>query len=503
MKRPCIFGATLCAVAIFVFCIATIAQETNEKVAVEKIARNITVKIQYLNDKENGSGVLVPSPGKTRDTYTVLTAEHILKNREFRIITFNGEKHKPNYKSIEVYQCRNPENFLCKKFNLDLATVEFTSPENYQVAKISDRGKMTFGTFIYAAGFPAKDNVNSPLEYGVETKSSPGQFYFSRQGKLLAHAQTKNQLVYTNRTLNGMSGGPLLNKEGELIGVHKEARRVYTPIGQIEGKDTSIIFRKNRSLGIPIQSYLDLSKREQRRSINTSPDDQYVETVNKLDELDNVALEKKKKGLIEVIQNFDKLIKKHDKYTAAYLGRAEAQAKYAKISTEKKDKDSNYNKAVNDYNTAIEKDIKDDAYYYNELGNIYLALERYDNAVENFKKALKIQPNDGVVYNSLGYAYIELKKPDLAIEKLNKAIKLEPKMGRAFFNRGKAYVSKGENWQSNYIKDFNKAALLDPSIKVNLASQYFSLIVRKGCALFEKEMIIEFAKKLSLCQQKR
>lgn len=66
-------------------------------------------------------------------------------------------------------------------------------------------------------------------------------------------------MVYTNVTRAGMSGGPVFNDDGKVVGIHglAEGREVVLPGYQ---GDRSVI-KAGFNLGIPINTFVRLSKR--------------------------------------------------------------------------------------------------------------------------------------------------------------------------------------------------------------------------------------------------
>ena len=63
---------------------------------------------------------------------------------------------------------------------------------------------------------------------------------------------------------------------------------------------------------------------------------------------------------------------------------------------------------------------------YNELGNAYLKLERYEPAETAFKEALKIDPNLVMAHYGLANTYLKQNKIEEALIKLKKVIELAP-----------------------------------------------------------------------------
>ena len=68
----------------------------------------------------------------------------------------------------------------------------------------------------------------------------------------------------------------------------------------------------------------------------------------------------------------------------------------------------------------------------------------FQNALQNFKKAIELDPDYASAYNGLGGAYLLAGDFDGAIYCLEKALEIEPDSARALFNLGLAYLNKGD-----------------------------------------------------------
>ena len=118
-----------------------------------------------------------------------------------------------------------------------------------------------------------------------------------------------------------------------------------------------------------------------------------------------------------------------------------------------------YEEAINDFNKALELDPKY-AGAYNNRGNVYHELKQYKKAIEDYNKALELNPNLTVTYSNRGITYCKLNKTEEAIEDYNAAIKLNSKYAKAYYDRGNAYYEL--NNYKKAIKDFKKALELNP-----------------------------------------
>lgn len=186
---------------------------------VDQIAREITVRV--LAAEGSGSGVILQrSINKQGFRYVVLTCNHVVDLSPqgiYRILTSDGYSHDGQRLTSSFFQ------------GLDLALVQFTSPNKYRVGVLADPPPV--GEVIYAAGFPnwsfiGTEAVKNTDKLGFKAFS----FTSGRIVKLLPVSLPEGyQLGYTNDVKQGMSGGPVLTLKGEVIGIN--GRLKYPPQG--------------------------------------------------------------------------------------------------------------------------------------------------------------------------------------------------------------------------------------------------------------------------------
>jgi len=98
---------------------------------------------------------------------------------------------------------------------------------------------------------------------------------------------------------------------------------------------------------------------------------------------------------------------------------------------------------------------KDDFTLYNNRGIAYKGMGDNVHAIEDFNKAIEINPRYAQAYSNRGTSFVELGKPAQAVEDYNKAIELDSHLAGAFFNRGVFYQSSGNFRQA--IADYDRA----------------------------------------------
>ena len=89
---------------------------------------------------------------------------------------------------------------------------------------------------------------------------------------------------------------------------------------------------------------------------------------------------------------------------------------------------------------------------------------KYDDAIESFKEAVKIDPLFGSAWNKMGIAFYKIKKPKDAIKAFDKAIKIDSKISNTkiaeiWNNKGLAFYELGK--PEDAIKAFDKAIKID------------------------------------------
>ena len=108
------------------------------------------------------------------------------------------------------------------------------------------------------------------------------------------------------------------------------------------------------------------------------------------------------------------------------------------------------------YQKAINTDEKYYKAYYN-LANHYLADEKYNMAVENYKLALKYNKENPHVHYNLACAYIKLAELKKAKSHLIKAVTIKNDIPEIHYNLAFVYKSLGKDKVAqDYLNNYNK-----------------------------------------------
>ena len=97
------------------------------------------------------------------------------------------------------------------------------------------------------------------------------------------------------------------------------------------------------------------------------------------------------------------------------------------------------------------------------MGEIYLAKNQNDKALEILRRAYSHNPSDMSVMKSLAEAYRKVGKPEQALKFYNECIKISPNNALAYYNMSKTYLEMAD--KKNAIDNMEKALLLNPRSK--------------------------------------
>lgn len=162
-------------------------------------------------DQEIGTGFIIDSSG------LIVTNKHVVSvsGGEYRVITVNDEELKVE----KTY--RDPVN--------DLSILKVSPPDNGLVAvALGDSDKLKVGQTVIAIG-TALGEFRSTVTTGVISGLGRG---ISAGGPFGAAQERLDNVIQTDAAINpGNSGGPLLNSQGEVIGVNVAVSQAGQNIG--------------------------------------------------------------------------------------------------------------------------------------------------------------------------------------------------------------------------------------------------------------------------------
>lgn len=397
---------------------------------VAKIARNVTVRV---DSQAPGSGVIIKQDG---DIYTVLTAAHVVGSEDtYEVITPDRARHSVANTTIQ----RLP--------NVDLALIQFSSSQSYKVAELGNTQRISAGMPCFVAGFPGKTAAINEVVYNFT------------EGQITANAERPLKdgygLVYSNATLPGMSGGAVLDNQGQLIGIH--GRADTTPQAQNPHLNPDIYVKTGFNLGIPINTFLQKADDANLELGFATPPPKPVAPASVDQALAEAGQALGRGESSKAVSKFNQALGS-DRKAVALHGRGLAHYQRG-----------NYKEALADLNHAIAIDPYN-ALFFNSRGSVYLAqaLEPNRNlqsgasrAVRDFSEALKLNPEDSNAYSNRGLANFYLGARTQAIDDYNQALRLDPGLAKAYKNRG--FTRWLEQDIRGAMLDLKQAITIDPT----------------------------------------
>lgn len=455
---------------------------------VERVAQKITVLIKYPTG--NGSGVIVARQG---DVYYVLTAEHVVRYKnleDFKIVTHDGEQHEAD--SLKTLP------------GVDLAVMQFRSDANYPVTAVADydSGLMDDKGFVFASGWRAVAGGEP------ERRFSAGKIYSQEFGRLQGWTRHSFSygygLVYTNLTGGGMSGGPILDSRGRLLGIHGRAEGA----DMTDGSGSVGVVYLGYSLGVPIKSFLSSAanlgvNRDWLLLKNDPPPPPSEAEVEAILQREFAALGMREecRDAVECVNYGNKLWRlQRGKEALAVLQRAsqmdpnlyaawyvkglalfsegeydraaaafEMAAEIGRVAPEESASAwrwrgealwylNRYEEALESVERAIALSERDFTFHALR-GQMLQELQRHEEAIAAYDRAIAINPHSWV-YNNRGVARAYLGNYQEAIADYNQALELSPGYAEAYRNRGFARYSLADYQRA--IADFDKAIELKP-----------------------------------------
>ncbi|MEB3293083.1 MAG: tetratricopeptide repeat-containing serine protease family protein [Synechococcales bacterium] len=240
-------------------------------------ARQMTVRIRA--QEEPGSGVIIARQGKT---YTILTAQHVIgkvTGEEIEVYTHDGHKYLAQTQLTK--QAIFPQA-------VDLAVLQFESDRTYPVATLSEYQYPLYENrdyqprdqqrselqrqqrdrhqhYVFTAGYP---NVDLNNFAGIQAFVLTSGLLADSSATAISNPQARYasyEMVYSNMTYPGMSGGPVFDPNGRVIAIHgRSDGKSLGPDNQVEeqylqesGNNSRV--RLGMSLGVPSKTFLRLS----------------------------------------------------------------------------------------------------------------------------------------------------------------------------------------------------------------------------------------------------
>ncbi len=174
-----------------------------------------------------------------------------------------------------------------------------------------------------------------------------------------------------------------------------------------------------------------------------------------LNDIEN-AFEYYEKVLKSEPENIEALLNIADTYRR--LNKTENSIKtYDKILTLYPDADNSIHKSATKYKNEVISNV------VSKMGVNFLRQQNYDAAIQKFKEAIDLNPENHKNYSNIGVVYIKQGQTEKAIAWMQKAVEINPEYIKAYFNLGTLLLNTGK-FQSA-VNSFNHALEIDPTSK--------------------------------------
>lgn len=440
-----VFGATTITV-IFITQSAAFAGKSPQEIA--QIANAIAVQVNRppgipVGQAADGSGFIIKREG---NTYTVLTNDHVLNPssgpKPAIIRTSDGERHQiTGAKSLGTYA--DGSN--------DLGLLTFSSSKQYPVATLGSSTQAKLGSTIYVFGYPVNNALGRIAE--ARTSAFPKGIVWRSVNASTTH-KGGYTMFYTAQTEGGMSGGPVFDIDGRVIGVHGKSDETTDTAQDLQAGQTLTVERKSGiNAAIPIDIFLALQKQAGLSGVNvdkTPSTDKPEQQINNPQSADAFVA----KGLSQesnkaaAIDSYTQAIRLDPKYSNAYYRRAIARH-------DQGDKQG----AIADYSEAIRLDPNNAIAYYNRGVALY-NIRKYQDAIVDFSQYIRFMPNDISAYYARGVAHRNLRDGRGTFADFDQIVRLAPNQPKAYFNRALARTMLSD--RQGTVADFSEAIRLDP-----------------------------------------
>lgn len=435
-----ILAGTLTVAGIVTFAPSPLLAKSAQEIA--QLAIPVTVQINGESAKatSSGSGFIIAKQGTT---YTVLTCNHVVKDAQFtyKIRTNTGQ----DYAVTNIVILQKNDN------QPDLAVVTFNSAESYPVVTLGNSDRAAVGSEIFVFGYPA-NVLNNKYGSSRNFEFSPG-FVTSR----LNNHPRGYTLRYNAVTKGGMSGGPVFDSEGRVIGIHGEGDRDYDTVADGQGNRTGRVATKTGfNSAIPINIFIpklsEAGLSAAAIAIDDSPTTNAPVAVNNPNNTQTFyvrGLSRFDQGDFSgAIADFTQAIQSQANYSEAFFYRGLAYFEQDKFA-----------ESMADYNRAIEINAAYVDAYYNR-GLVRAAMGDRLGSIDDYTQVIRLDQTFAAAYNNRGLALSDLGDQQQAIDDFNQALQINPGRSNTYFNRGLALFRIGSDRAA--WTDYTQAIQLNP-----------------------------------------
>ncbi len=348
-----------------------------------------------------------------------------------------------------------------KIYNIEKVT-GYNPERDLVVLQVSGKGKLfelsegKIDETIFAVGYPrgGYDRTEGTV-HGI--RESDGQL------RLVAKGFPRNG---DSVLAPGNSGGPVINNNGQVIGIAVGAAgedfydviasSKLKPLLDSSNEENLSDWQKRK----PILAYTYYAWAEKK--VDSEDYKKAIKGFNKADEqYERYAKVYTRRGFAKrELGQYQSAIEDHKKEIELIPDNSLA---YSSSGTTKliRGSDGDYKAAIEDFNKALELN-PDYARDYQNRGVAKVKLLNYAGAIQDYDKAIALNPKDADAYNNRGFAKLKIEDYAGAIEDYTETIRLKDGFVGAHFYRGVAKAEMPDPDYAGAIQDYDKAIALNP-----------------------------------------
>jgi hypothetical protein len=221
-----------------------------------------------------GSGVIIARQSKT---YYVLTVAHnfskrfVEENAPYGIRTWDRQVHRVEQvndgrgcplsgngvpAAVVRFGCRDATGDVQ---GIDIAIVSFESTQNYAVATLGDASTLKKGDTVYVSGWPDPEKEASgqrdgkPICVNAKTPRRQRRLAWGAVSGMISPTPENlgYSIFYTDNTRAGMSGGPVFDSDGRVVGSHGLGSIAKPECGNIQIESRAELESRDNSSSTP------------------------------------------------------------------------------------------------------------------------------------------------------------------------------------------------------------------------------------------------------------
>ena len=439
---------------------------------ITQILEEGVVKITYGNESGHATGFFIKGG---EEQCTVLTVAHAVpEDREVRVTAYDNEL-------FEIAQIQRAGNADLAVMTFDVAGEE-SCP--YTALKLGNSDKVKVDDVVKMAGYPERAGAER-----LVLQFPSGQITRIEKPPL----PDGYAISYDMTTVGGMSGAPVTNAKGKVIGVHgltdselvsisraqqsSLTKDQKDEVAEAEERVAELTRINHYKWGIPIATFVSQRSalfaklalpglRQEANELLRS--EKYEEALPFLDKVIEISLDHEDAWLytrfppfllieerryVAMVASYDRALKIGPDDVSVWIDRGNAlrQLRY-------------YEEAIASYDNAIEIDPDDAKAWYGRALALkdFVSLEgkRYEEAITSYDNALKIDPDNADAWYDRGNLLDELERYEEAIASYEKAIEIDLDNADAWDSQGGS-LKQLERYEEA-IASYEKALEIDP-----------------------------------------